>query len=189
MRHAGLDVDEIARLIFDHLFQPFSEFVAHFAFDDVQDHLEADMDVRVGDATRRNRGDIGGQARRAHVLARTCLACNGYHSNRVARRRRESLESHRDIPPRRFDVLTTVFIQAQIQHLHGAVEQRFFGRPRIDPLPKIRRAHLQLSASGAAGYQFLTSNRRTADQGPEPPPLFARTRHHILSVGSVLVLN
>ena len=37
--------------------------------------------------------------------------------------------------------------------------------------------------------QFFTSNRRTADQGPEPPPLFARTRHHIVSVGSVLVLN
>ena len=46
------------------------------------------------------------------------------------------------------------------------------------------------SAFRSAGVrQFLTSNRRTADHGPDVPPLFARTRHHILSVGSVLVLN
>jgi len=37
--------------------------------------------------------------------------------------------------------------------------------------------------------QFFTSNRRMADQGPEPPALFARTRHHMVSVGNVLVLN
>jgi hypothetical protein len=69
MRHAGFDVDEIARLVFDHLFQAWSEFVPHFSFDDIEDHFEADMNVRVGDAARRNSGDIGGQACRSHVLA------------------------------------------------------------------------------------------------------------------------
>ena len=38
--------------------------------------------------------------------------------------------------------------------------------------------------------QFFTSNRRTEDQLPGlPDASLARTRHHILSVGSVLVLN
>lgn len=48
-------------------------------------------------------------------------------------------------------------------------------------------AHLPLG--GGNGCQFLTSKRRTADQGPELPPLFARTRHHIRCTGNVLVLN
>ena len=62
MRHAGLDVNEITGLILDHLFQAWSEFVPHFSLDDIEDHFEADMDVGVGDAARRNSGDIGGQA-------------------------------------------------------------------------------------------------------------------------------
>ena len=63
---------------------------------------------------------------------------------------------------------------------------RDFSRER--PISKkIRSA--RLLPGTAAGCQFLISKRRTADQGPEPPALFARTRHHILSVGSVLVLN
>ena len=58
MRHAGLDVDEIAGLVFDHLFESFAEFVAHFAFDDVENYFEANMDVRVGDSSRWYRGDL-----------------------------------------------------------------------------------------------------------------------------------
>ena len=50
-----------------------------------------------------------------------------------------------------------------------------------------RSSFAQHSRSG--GCQFLISNRRTVDHGPETPPLFALTRDHILSVGSVLVLN
>jgi hypothetical protein len=48
---------------------------------------------------------------------------------------------------------------------------------------------LSLRATAAAQCQFFTSNRRLADQGPELPPLFARTRHHIRTAGNVLVLN
>jgi hypothetical protein len=66
-------------------------------------------------------------------------------------------------------------------------EQRFFAR--ASNLLKNSERLSPLGATAAAGYQFLISKRRTADQGPEPPALFARTRHHILSVGSVLVLN
>ena len=47
-------------------------------------------------------------------------------------------------------------------------------------------------AANAPRDYFFTSNRRVADQ--LPPPIsrsvtFARTRHHMVSVGSVLVLN
>jgi hypothetical protein len=38
--------------------------------------------------------------------------------------------------------------------------------------------------------QFFTSNRSAADQAPAlPVALFARTRHHMVRVGSVLLLN
>src|SRR5258707_15274675 len=40
------------------------------------------------------------------------------------------------------------------------------------------RSLFSSAQAGAARYQFFTSNRRTADQGPEPPPLLARTRQH-----------
>src|SRR4030095_10407733 len=59
MRHAGLDVNEIAGLGFEHLFATVAEFMADFAFDDVEDYFEIDVDVRVSDAARRNGCDIG----------------------------------------------------------------------------------------------------------------------------------
>jgi hypothetical protein len=68
-----------------------------------------------------------------------------------------------------------------------ADEQRF-SRTRLIS-DELRSARLPLGPSAAGGGQFLISNRRTADHGPETPPLFALTRHHILSVGSALVLN
>jgi hypothetical protein len=62
--------------------------------------------------------------------------------------------------------------------------------PTAMHVAKLRVSRLKaLDSAAAAGSQFFNSNRRTADQGPETPPLFARTRHHIVSVGSVLVLN
>ena len=59
MRHAGFYVNEIAGFVLQRLLEPRSEFVAHFSFKDIKDYLEADMNMRIGDATRRDRGDVG----------------------------------------------------------------------------------------------------------------------------------
>ena len=59
MRHAGFDVNEIAGFVFQHLLEPGSEFVAHFSFEDIKDQLEADVNMGIRDATRRDRGDVG----------------------------------------------------------------------------------------------------------------------------------
>jgi hypothetical protein len=48
---------------------------------------------------------------------------------------------------------------------------------------------INLAFVGERPCQSFTSKRRIADQGPELPPLFARARNHILTVGNVLVLN
>ena len=46
------------------------------------------------------------------------------------------------------------------------------------------------ATSAEQSRQFFTSNRRAADQVPAlPEALFARARHHIVSVGRVLLLN
>ena len=70
VRHAGLDEDEIAGLVLDDLPKPRPVLVAHVALEDVEHHLEVDVDVRVGDAARRNRRDVHRQLRRADVLRR-----------------------------------------------------------------------------------------------------------------------
>ena len=56
--------------------------------------------------------------------------------------------------------------------------------PSVPSVPSLLRARfLQRS-------QSFNSNRPTADHAPAAPvELFARTRHHILVVGSVLVVN
>src|SRR5439155_3226296 len=59
MRHAWFDANEIAGFVLKHLLEPGSEFVAHFSFDDIKDHLEADVNMRIRDAARRYRGDVG----------------------------------------------------------------------------------------------------------------------------------
>src|SRR5437764_768110 len=59
VRHAGFDVDEIAGFVLQHLLESGSEFVADFSFEDVKDELEADVNMGCGDATRRNRRDVG----------------------------------------------------------------------------------------------------------------------------------
>ena len=51
-------------------FRPSPYLVADAALEDVEHHLEADVDVRVGDAAGRNRGDVHRQRLRADVLAR-----------------------------------------------------------------------------------------------------------------------
>ncbi len=60
VRHARFDVNEIAGFILDSCFESGPEFVAHFSFDDVKDHFEADMNMGVGHAAWRDRGDVGG---------------------------------------------------------------------------------------------------------------------------------
>jgi hypothetical protein len=59
---------EIAGCVFHDLLEPGAEFVAHFAFHNVKDHFEADMNMRRGHATRRNGGDVGREFCRAHVF-------------------------------------------------------------------------------------------------------------------------
>src|SRR5262249_4712036 len=73
MRHTRFDVNEIAGLIFDHLFQSFTKFVTYFSFDDVQNYFKADMDVRICDASRRDGGDVCRQVRRSHIFPRHAL--------------------------------------------------------------------------------------------------------------------
>src|SRR4030095_15354131 len=53
VRHAWFDVNEIAGFVFDRLLTAGPEFVAHFSFDDIEDHFKADMDMRIGDASGR----------------------------------------------------------------------------------------------------------------------------------------
>ena len=60
VRHAGFDVNEITGFVFNDLLEAGPEFVAHFSLDDVKDHFEIDMNMRVRDAARRNGGNIRG---------------------------------------------------------------------------------------------------------------------------------
>src|SRR6266568_985300 len=73
MRYTGLDVNEIARLILNHLLAAGAEFVADFSFYDVKDHFEIDMNMGVRNAAGRDGGDVRGQTRRPHVFARHAL--------------------------------------------------------------------------------------------------------------------
>src|SRR6266545_367059 len=66
--HAWFDVNKIAGLVVDLLFEAVPEFVANFSFDDVEDHFEIDMDVRSRDAARRNGGDVGREFPRADIF-------------------------------------------------------------------------------------------------------------------------
>src|SRR4029077_14588808 len=70
VRHAGLDEDEIAGGVFHDLLQTVAVFVADAARENVEHHLEADVDVGVGPAAGWNGGDVHRERLRAHVLAR-----------------------------------------------------------------------------------------------------------------------
>src|SRR6266849_6060405 len=59
MRHARFDVNKIAGFVLQDLLEPGSEFVAHFSFEDIKNHLEADMNMGIRDATWRYRGYVG----------------------------------------------------------------------------------------------------------------------------------
>jgi hypothetical protein len=60
VRHARPYVDKIAGFVLQDLLETGSEFVAHFSFEDVEDQLEADMNMGIRDATWRYRGNVGG---------------------------------------------------------------------------------------------------------------------------------
>ena len=70
VRHAGFDVNEVAGGVVDRLRQPIAEFMPHAPAQDVQHHLEADMDVRVGDAARRHGRDVHRQLAGVDVFRR-----------------------------------------------------------------------------------------------------------------------
>src|SRR5260370_10557723 len=54
MRHAGFDVNEIAGFVLDRPLAAGSELVAYLSFDDVKDHFEIDMNMRIGNAAGRD---------------------------------------------------------------------------------------------------------------------------------------
>ncbi len=70
VRHAGGDEDEVAGLVVDALAQAVAVLVAHAALEDVEHHLEADVNVGAGDAAGRDGGEVHRQLLRADVLGR-----------------------------------------------------------------------------------------------------------------------
>ena len=73
VRDIRLDVNKIAGLVFDDLFEPGSEFVPHLALENVEDEFKSNMDVRVSHAAGRDRGDVSRKFCRADVLGRHAL--------------------------------------------------------------------------------------------------------------------
>ena len=70
VRHAGLDENQISGGIVDRLSEMVAVFVADPALEDVQHHLEADVDMGEGDAAGWNRGDVHRELFGPDVLAR-----------------------------------------------------------------------------------------------------------------------
>jgi len=69
MRHTGFDVDKVARLVDDCLLRILAKGVLGFTLQDKQLHLEALMDMGIGNASRGYRGHVDGKAGRAHVFS------------------------------------------------------------------------------------------------------------------------
>ena len=70
MRDSRLDEDEVACGVFDAMHEPFAEIVPDPSLEDVEHDLEPDVNVRAGDATRGNHGDVHRQRLGADVLPR-----------------------------------------------------------------------------------------------------------------------
>src|SRR5262245_61978426 len=68
--NTGLDEDEVAGRVLDHLLQPVTVFVAEAALENVEHHLEADVDMGIGHAAGWNGGDVHRERLRADVLSR-----------------------------------------------------------------------------------------------------------------------
>src|SRR6185437_7433332 len=73
VRNARLDEDEIARFVFNRLLQALAVGVPHTTLDDEEHHLEAVVNVGVGDAPGRHRRDVDRQGFRPSILAREPL--------------------------------------------------------------------------------------------------------------------
>src|SRR5438105_13740660 len=73
MGDTGFDVNEIPGFVFQHFLATIPELVADFSFDDVKDHFEVDVNVGVGDAARRNGGDVGREFGGADIFGRHAL--------------------------------------------------------------------------------------------------------------------
>src|SRR5262245_2738276 len=70
VRNTGLDEDEVAGCVLDHLLQTVTVFVADAALENVEHHLEADVDVGVASTAGWNSRDVHRERLLAHVLAR-----------------------------------------------------------------------------------------------------------------------
>ena len=69
MRHAGLDEDEVPRLVLDDASEARAVLVAHPALENVEHDLEIDVNVGVGHSARWNRRNVHRKLLRADVLA------------------------------------------------------------------------------------------------------------------------
>src|SRR5215510_15950210 len=70
VRNTGLDEDEVAGRVLDHLLQTVTVFVTDAALENVEHHLEADVNMGIGHAARWNGGDVHRERLRAYVRAR-----------------------------------------------------------------------------------------------------------------------
>ena len=70
MRQAGLDVNEVAGLVFQHALAADPELVSHPALKDVEHDVEIDVDVRFGYAAGRNGCDVHGKLCGTDILRR-----------------------------------------------------------------------------------------------------------------------
>ena len=68
MRDARLDEDKVAGLIIDFHLQVRAVFMSDFALENVQHHLKIDVNMREGNASRRDCGYIHGQLFRADIF-------------------------------------------------------------------------------------------------------------------------
>ena len=70
VRDARRNENEIASGVLHAVFAPVTELVSHMTRENVEHHLEVDVDVRVGDAGRRNCRDVHGKLSSGNVLGR-----------------------------------------------------------------------------------------------------------------------
>src|SRR6516225_8299428 len=68
VRHARLNVNEIARLVVDDLRQTGAILMANPALENVEHHVEIDVYVCPSHTAGRNRGDVHGKVLRPHVF-------------------------------------------------------------------------------------------------------------------------
>ena len=73
MRHAWLDVDEVAGFVLQHLLEPRAKFMAHPSLQDVKDDLEIHVNVGLRDPARWNSCDVRGERSGSDIFRRHAL--------------------------------------------------------------------------------------------------------------------